>query len=307
MAQAVQFESKLKRDKLKGEVEDMEKLAKRQNILESSGVVQSGSFGGSVLNDREMFKQKLSSKKKQLEMITPPSPREMEDKSGMNRDQMIERHKQLADFIVHPQGQYPRMLSREEMTECPPGADDLNRLHHTKIAHHTCDKNGDLVSVDHSKGQMPAYVEYKNWSRILGLDAESELDSSLANMELLRPDRVNKNDSLAQFASRVYANPASKLTAQEYEDRVGIEGLNAMQKQIHEQEKQGELKAPDMVKQFKELYTPDFPDAPEPVADASPGDEPIYVGNGQWLLPDGEMFQGLEAEAIKHWADKEIE
>ena len=159
MAQAVQFESKLKRDKLKGEVEDMEKLAKRQNILESSGVVQSGSFGGSVLNDREMFKQKLSSKKKQLEMITPPSPREMEDKSGMNRDQMIERHKQLADFIVHPQGQYPRMLSREEMTECPPGADDLNRLHHTKIAHHTCDKNGDLVSVDHSKGQMPAYVE----------------------------------------------------------------------------------------------------------------------------------------------------
>ena len=33
MAQAVQFESKLKRDKLKGEVEDMEKLAKRVGNL----------------------------------------------------------------------------------------------------------------------------------------------------------------------------------------------------------------------------------------------------------------------------------
>ena len=62
-----------------------------------------------------------------------------------------------------------------------------------------------------------------------------------------------------------------------------------------------------MVDQFKTLYKTDFPDAPEPVADAAPGDEPIYVGNGQWLLPDGEMFQGLEAEAMKHWADKETE
>ena len=307
MAQAVQFESKIKRDKLAGEVEDMEKLAKRQNILESTGIVQSGSFGGSVLNDREMFKQKLASKKKQLGMITPPSPKEMEEKSGMTIDQMIKRHKQLSSFIVNPQGQFPRMLSREEMTECPPGADDLNRLHHTKIAHHTCDKNGDLVSVDHSKGQMPAYVEYKNWSRILGLDSEAELDSSLANMELLRPDRVDKNDSLAQFASRVYANPASRLTAQEYEDRVGIEGLNAIQKEIHELEKLGQMKAPDMVEQFKNLHKTNFPKDLDPVPDTASGDEPIYIGKGQWLLPDGEIFIGLEAEAVEHWADKETE
>jgi hypothetical protein len=114
-----------------------------------------------------------------------------------------------------------------------------------------------------------------------------------------------KHDSLAQFASRVYANPASRLTAQEYEDRVGIEGLNATQKAMHEMEKRGQMKAPDMVEQFKSIHKTNFPE--DPVSDTASSDEPIYIGKGQWLLPDGEIFIGLEAEAIEHWTDKETE
>jgi len=73
-------------------------------------------------------------------------------------------------------------------------------------------------------------------------------------MELLRPDAVSDNDSLMNFRSRTFASPASRLSAQEYEDRVGIEHLNPSQLALHELEKQGSIAPPTMDEHFKRMF-----------------------------------------------------
>jgi len=271
MGQAIAYESLAKRNILSDEISDMERQANRMDREVSSGLIDSASFGQSQLNDREGFLATLSSKKKELELITPPSLEELKNR-GVSIDNLRKRHEQLAKFIVMPIGRFPRMRSQEEMDRAPAGSDDLNKLYHRKIAHHNIDKAGNLISVDHSKSQYPGYVEYKNLCRILssGEGSEEEMDNSVANLEMLRPARVNDNESM--FASRAFT-PASRLSAQEYEDRVGIESLNPIQLAIHELEKKGAMKPPSMEDHFERM----FGEGDNKVDDSVSAGDPIEV------------------------------
>ena len=187
MGQAVAYESAAKRDILAEEIRKMDRQAKRMDSEISAGLIDSASFSHDRLSDKQGFLARLANKKKQLKLISPPSIEELKER-GVKEDDLRDRAKQLAKFIVGSYGKFPRMRSRIEMDQCPAGATDLNNLYHRKIAHHNVTKSGEMISVDHKKGQYPAYVEFKNMCRILGKDSETELDNSLANLELLRPD-----------------------------------------------------------------------------------------------------------------------
>ena len=307
MGQAVAYESLGKRNILIDEIRDMERQANRMDREVSSGLIDSASFSHSRLNDKDGFLAKLASKKKQLALITPPSLEELKNR-GVSEDNLRKRREQLAKFIVMPIGKFPRMRSQEEMDRAPAGSDDLNKLYHRKIAHHNIDKAGNLIAVDHSKSQYPGYVEYKNLCRILSSSegSEEEMDNSVANLEMLRPPRVNDNESM--FASRTFT-PASRLTAQEYEDRIGIESLNPIQLAIHELEKKGAMKAPSMGEHYERMFGDggDKVVTEAKVADAkvaeSDGDEPLHVGANNWVLPNGDPFRGSRKEAKERWAE----
>lgn len=310
MGQAVAYESVAKREVLKRQIDDMERQAKRMDREYASGLVESASFSHDRINDKAGFLSRLKSKKRQLALVTPPSVAELKAR-GIKMDDLRERREQLAKFIVLPIGRFPRMRSHEEMEKCPAGADDLNKMHHRKIAHHNIDKAGNLISVDHSKSQYPGYVEYKNLCRILsaGEGSEAEMDNSIANLEMLRPARVNDNESM--FASRTFASPASRLTAQEYEERVGIESLNPMQLALHELEKEGKITPPTMEEHFERMFGPgenksgedaNSP-APSSLSEAAPSaiDGPIQINDTQWMLPDGSTLEGTKEAVMAQW------
>ncbi len=296
MGQALAYESKAKRNLLSQEISDMERQANRMDREESAGLIDSASFAQSRLNDRDGFLATLAKKKQQLALITPPTLKELEGR-GVSIDNLRKRQKQLAKFIVMPIGRFPRMRSTEEMDRAPAGSDDLNKLYHRKIAHHNIDKNGELVTVDHSKSQYPGYVEYKNLCRILsaGEGSEEEMDNSVANLEMLRPARVNDNESM--FASRTFASPGKNLNAQQWEDRVGVEHLNPIQLAIHELEKKGKMEAPSMEDHFERMFGKGDNKVAEP-AEPNPVGDLIEIKPGVWSLPSGEVVEGSEEDAI---------
>ncbi len=311
MGQAVAYESAAKRAVLSEEIRRMDRQAGRMDSEVSAGLIDSQSFSHDRLNDKAGFLSRLKAKKRQLALITPPSVEELEAK-GVKESDLRERSKQLAKFIVGPYGKFPRMRSRIEMDQCPAGAADLNNLYHRKIAHHNVAKDGTMVSVDHAKGQYPAYVEFKNLCRILGKDSEAELDSSLANLELLRPDDIKDNDSLMNFRTRTFASPASRLSAQEFEDRVGIEHLNPSQLALHELEKRGSIVPPTMQEHFTRMFgegdnkeSESAENIAEPTsqsAAASTIGEPLHIGDNKWALPDGVVLEGTREEVFEMWS-----
>ncbi len=307
MGQALAYESKAKRNVLSQEIKDMERQANRMDREVSSGLVDSASFSQSRLNDQEGFLATLANKKKQLALITPPTLNELKNR-GVSIDDLRKRQQQLAKFIVLPIGRFPRMRSTEEMDRAPAGSDDLNKLYHRKIAHHNIDKAGNLIAVDHKKAQYPGYVEYKNLCRILSSSegSEEEMDNSVANLEMLRPARVNDNESM--FASRTFASPGSRLSAQEWEDRVGTESLNPIQLAIHELEKQGKMEPPSMEEHYERMFglgdNKAEPVVPVPVtgqplpSDDSKDIPPLEISPGVWSMPDGDTFTGSEEDAM---------
>jgi len=305
MGQAVVYESLRKREVLQDEITKMERQSRRMDSEVSAGLIDSASFSHDRIDDKAGFMARLKNKKERLRLITPPSIKELAER-GVTEDNLRKRAEQLAKFIVMPHGKFPRMRSRIEMDQCPAGADDMERLYHQKISHHNITRDGEMVKTDHGKSQYPAYAEFKNLCRILGKDSESELDSSLANLELLRPDNVADKDTLMNFRTRTYANPAANLNAQEYEDRVGIDHLNPLQLALHELEKQGKVAPPTMEEHFERMFGPGDhksengaaePDTPAP---ASIGD-PIDIGNNQWMTPDGDTLTGTEQQIMEQW------
>ena len=307
MPEAVVYESHRQRERIKDEITGMERTLNRIDKLQDSGLVESGSFANDVIGDNMTLEKQCHQRKKHLDSVTPPNIEELEEK-GIKRKAMIARTSQLADFIVNDYGQFPRMRSQEEMDLCPAGAVDMNLLYHKKICHHNIAPNGNIVNVDHGKGELSCHTEYKNLMRILNADREEELDSSIANLEMLRPGKADSKDSLTDFTRRTYQSPTRNLTAQEFEDRVGIEGLNPLMKYIHDLEKKDELKAPTFEDHFKKLFShDDEPDkgngdkTPEPTiaAQGNGGDTNDQTKPGiKWLggdrgfdLPDGRNFK----------------
>jgi hypothetical protein len=299
MGQAVAYESVAKRTKLTQEIEAMERQSLRADAEIESGLVDAQSFSHDQISDKQGFMARLATKKKRLALITPPSLAEMNDK-GVKDKKLRARASQLADVWVNGTGKFPRARSREEMEQCPAGADDMNRLHHQLISHHNVTADGELVKVNHKKAQYPLYVELKNLLRIINSDSEEELDGSVSNLELLRPDRVEDKDSLLNFRARTYASPARNLTAQEYEKRIGIESLNPIQLSIHEAEKAGVIKPPTMEDHFQRMFGEGNSKAEAKVDNGSLGEnEPIHTGANNWVLATGITFRGSRKEARK--------
>jgi len=125
------------------------------------------------------------------------------------------------------------------------------------------------------------------------------MDNSIANLEMLRPARVNDNESM--FASRTFT-PGSNLTAQEWEDRVGIGSLNPIQLAIHELEKKGTTKPPSMEEHYERMFGEgdNKEEAVEAVNESAGGlgeNEPTHAGANNWVLFDGDTFRGSRKEA----------
>lgn len=300
MPEAVVYESYYRREKIKEEIQGMEKTLNRRDKLVESGIMDSGSFENDLIGDNSTLEKQYVQRKKHLNSVTPPSIEELEDK-GIKRKAMIARTSQLADFIINDYGQFPRMRSQEEQDLCPAGTVDMNLLYHKKICHHNIAPDGTIVTIDHGKGELSCHTEYKNLQRILNSDREADLDSTIANLEMLRPGKADKNDSLTDYTRRTYQSPTKNLTAQQFEDRVGIEGLNPLMKYIHDLEKKDKLKAPTFEDHFKKLFMHE--DKPENGSSEvkppqeSKGDEAVekprikFLGGSRgFKLPDGRIF-----------------
>jgi hypothetical protein len=200
--------------------------------------------------------------KKRLKEMTPPDLEELEGK-GVKADTVVRRAEQLAEFIKTGGGKFPRMRTVREMQEMPAGAVDLHMMHEEMLKHHNITANGDIVRVDKNNGQQSCLDEWKDLQRIINKDAEP-FAPNIANPEILRPDTSSEKDSLINYTKRVYASPGKNLTPEQYEERIGIEGLGKVARAVHEVEKRGQMKIPSVEEQFKKLSVQ------EPVQDSKP-------------------------------------
>jgi hypothetical protein len=194
--------------------------------------------------------------------MTPPSLDELSER-GVEKKTVIARAEQLAEFIKKGGGKFPGMRTKREMGEMPSGAVDLHMMHEEMLKHHTITSDGEIVRVDKSKGQQSCLDEWKDLQRIINKDVEPYAPN-IANPEILRPDSSSENDSLINYTRRVYANPGRNLSPEEYEKRIGIEGLGKTARAVHEAEKNGQMQIPSVEEQFRRLSTQ------EPVEESTP-------------------------------------
>lgn len=275
------------REALEQDIKDRERIVHRQVEQESPGLINSGKDAADRINRLDIHDNQLKQMRKQLAESTPPDIEEVE-KKGVKREQLERRLNQLEEALVKGAGHFPRMRTKREYQECPAGTVDLDQLHQKFQKHYNVGPDGTLYKVDKKKGQQSIAEETKDLRRILYKEMEADM-RDLGNLETLRPDD-GKDDSLINYARRSYASPAKNLTAEEYEERFDVSKLTRGARMIHEMEKQGKVKMPDIIEQFKKLHTRDEEpvDAPEPVYNAP-----------WWAFPDGTKIQGKKTDKLK--------
>lgn len=249
---ARRYQSQARRDELERVIGDRERIIRREAHERGDGFVDGPHDAENLVQDRGQLAQLNKNDRKRLDQMTPPSLDELE-KRGVNKDAVVARVEQLAEVIKSGGGKFPGMRTRREMQDMPAGAVDMHMMHEQLLKHYNVTPNGEIVRVDKSKGQQSCLDEWKDLQRIVNKDAE-RWAPNITNLEILRPDTSSENDSLVNYTRRAYANPGKNLTAEQYEERIGIEGLGSTAKAVHEVEKAGQMQIPSVEEQFKKIY-----------------------------------------------------